>query len=110
MVILIDLGKVFNKIKHPASTNLTQERRTLTQIRPYVYSITKCLRVFFFPSEIKNTRILISITAFNKGPKTHFLKANTQFGRKNIFKKVLNITIYQRKNIETIVISQLILV
>lgn len=106
MVILIDLGKVFNKIKHPASINLTQERRTLTQIRPYVYSITKCLRVFFLPSEIKNTRILISITAFNK----HFLKANTQFGRKYIFKKILNITIYQRKNIETIVISQLILV
>lgn len=48
MVILIDLGKVFNKIKHPASTNLTQERRTLTQTRPYVHSITKCLR-FFFP-------------------------------------------------------------
>lgn len=55
MVILIDLGKVFNKIKHPASTNLTQERRTLTQTRPYVYSITKCLRGFFFSPQKSRT-------------------------------------------------------
>lgn len=44
MVILIDLGKVFNKTKHPASTNLTQDTdKTLCVFN------NKMLKGFLFP-------------------------------------------------------------